>query len=122
MEDRASVLLLCKHFCFPPQEQPDACQEHRTPAQPGEEGNTVLGEGTGPNQICSSQLHFQAGTMSLMDYEPFPRCLRLLLQLTVCGKDLVLGQLDLSCHAPRKAVATEDSALERRLACSFSSA
>lgn len=46
MEDRASILLLCKHLCLPPKEQPEClCQEHRTPGQPGEGEGSMLGEG-----------------------------------------------------------------------------
>lgn len=45
MEDRASVLLLCKHFCFPPQEQPEGTTRNTGPLPSlGREGTPCWGK------------------------------------------------------------------------------
>lgn len=74
MEDGPSVLLLCKHFCLPPQEPPEwIARNTASLASLGREGTACWGKDiAGLNHICSSWLHCQAGMASLMDYEPFP--------------------------------------------------
>lgn len=70
MEDRASILLLCKHLCLPPKEQPECIARNTGPlASLGRERALCWGKDiAGLNHMCSSWWHCQAGTVSLMDY------------------------------------------------------